>query len=308
MPAPFPIDPHLTAIAIAYKNSRMISDSVLPRVPVGKSEFKYQLYDLRDGFTVPDTKVGRKSEPNQVEFGSTQETDSTVDYGLDDFIPQSDLDNAAENQDPEGQATMSLTNLIELDREIRTADLVFDGANYGTANKQTLSGSSQWSDFSNSTPLADLMDALDSMIMRANIAVFGREVYTKLAQHPDIVKAFHGTSGDSGIVPPRFLADLLELDEVLVGQGRVNVSKPGQAASLNRVWGKHVSLIYRDELASADRGTTFGLTAQFGDRVSRRIIEEKKGLNGGQTIRVGESVKELITANDLGYFIQDAVA
>ncbi|HCF5482095.1 TPA: phage capsid protein, partial [Pseudomonas aeruginosa] len=30
--APFPIDPELTAIAIAYRNGRMISDEVLPRV------------------------------------------------------------------------------------------------------------------------------------------------------------------------------------------------------------------------------------------------------------------------------------
>ena len=34
--APFPIDPELTAIAIAYRNGRMIADEVLPRVPVGK--------------------------------------------------------------------------------------------------------------------------------------------------------------------------------------------------------------------------------------------------------------------------------
>jgi len=306
--APFPIDPHLTAISIAYRNKRMIADQVLPRVTVGKQAFKYQLYDLADGFTVPDTKIGRKSVANEVEYGSEEKTDSTVDYALDDFIPQADLDNAAENQDPEGQATMNLTNVIELGREVRAAGLVFNPASYGANNKQTLSGTSQWSDYANSTPLADLLDALDSMIMRANIAVFGRGVYTTLSQHPDIVKAYHGNSGDAGVVPRSFIATLLELDDVLIGESRVNIAKPGQAVSLNRVWGNHVSLIHRDQLADADRGTTFGLTAQFGERVSRRIIEEKRGLNGGQTIRVGESVKELVTANDLGYFIQDAIA
>ncbi|MFV9531212.1 hypothetical protein ACNUIM_32135 [Pseudomonas aeruginosa] len=66
--APFPIDPELTAIAIAYRNGRMIADEVLPRVPVGKQEFKYWKYDLAQGFTVPETLVGRKSKPNEVEF------------------------------------------------------------------------------------------------------------------------------------------------------------------------------------------------------------------------------------------------
>ncbi len=39
MPAPFPINPALMAIAIAYHNAQMIADEVLPRVPVGKQEF-----------------------------------------------------------------------------------------------------------------------------------------------------------------------------------------------------------------------------------------------------------------------------
>lgn len=70
--APFPIDAHLTAIAIAYRNSSMIADEVLPRVPVGKAEFKWWEYDLGQGFTVPNTNVGRTSQPNQVEFNAEE--------------------------------------------------------------------------------------------------------------------------------------------------------------------------------------------------------------------------------------------
>ncbi len=86
--APFPIDAELTAIAIAYRNGRMIADDVLPRVPVGKQEFKYWKYDLADGFTVPNTLVGRKSRPNEVEFDATDATDSTEDHGLDAPVPR----------------------------------------------------------------------------------------------------------------------------------------------------------------------------------------------------------------------------
>ena len=60
---PFPITPAMTAVAIAYRNPRLIADEVLPRVPVPLQEFKYLKYTLEDGFTIPDTKVGRKSAP-----------------------------------------------------------------------------------------------------------------------------------------------------------------------------------------------------------------------------------------------------
>ncbi|HEJ3333875.1 TPA: phage capsid protein, partial [Pseudomonas aeruginosa] len=96
-------------------------DEVLPRVPVGKQEFKYWKYDLAQGFTVPETLVGRKSKPNEVEFSATDETSSTEDHGLDAPVPQADIDNAPTNYNPLGHATEQTTNLILLDREARTS-------------------------------------------------------------------------------------------------------------------------------------------------------------------------------------------
>jgi hypothetical protein len=36
--------------------------------------------------------------------------------------------------------------------------------------------------------------------------------------------------------------------------------------------------------------------------------EPKLGLRGGVRVRVGESVKELVIAKDLGYFFENAIA
>lgn len=305
--APFPIQPALTAIAIAYRNTRLIADDVLPRVPVGAQEFKYLKHALAEGFTVPDTLVGRKSRPNQVEFSGTEETASTVDHGLDSPVPQADIDNAPTNYDPLGKATEFTTNLVMLDREVRTSNLVFANGTYPAANRTTLSGTSQWSDPA-SDPLAAITDALDSVVMRPNIGILGRRTSTLLRRHPKVVKAFHGNSGDEGMVPLQFLADLLELEAIFVGEARLNIARPGQAANLQRVWGPHAAFIYRDSLASAQSGTTFGMTGQWGSRIAGSQTDPNIGLRGGEMVRVGESVKELITAPDLGYFFENAVA
>lgn len=305
--APFPIDPALTAIAIAYRNTRMIADDVLPRVPVGVQAFKYLKHDLREGFTVPSTLVGRKSAPNQVEFSATEESSSTEDYGLDAPVPQSDIDNAPANYNPLGKAVEQTTNLILLDREARCSAAVFNNASYATGNKTTLSGTSQWS-HADSNPIPAITDALDSVVMRPNIGVLGRRTSTWLRRHPKVVKAYNGTLGDEGMVPMAFLADLLELEAIYVGEARLNIARPGQAANLVRAWGPHASFIYRDRLADSRSGTTFGFTAQWGDRISGSQRDGDIGLRGGQRVRVGESVKELITAPDLGYFFENAVA
>lgn len=305
--APFPIDPALTAIAIAYSNGRMIADDVLPRTPVGKQEFKYLEHSLGESFTVPDTKVGRKSAPNQVEFSATEKTASTEDFGLDAPVPQSDIDNAPANFDPRGHATEATTNLIVLDRELRTSALVFNEANYESSNVDTLVGEDQWSD-PDSDPLGAIIEALDGVVMRPNIGVLGRAVSTVLRRHPRIVKAYNGNSGDEGLVPLKFLADLFELDALYVGESRVNIARPGQSVNLQRVWGKHASFIYRDRMASTTSGATWGLTAQWGGRIAGSVVDRDIGLRGGERVRVGESVRELVIAKALGCFFKNAVA
>jgi len=309
--ASFPIQPALTAIALAYRNSRLIADNVLPRVPVASPDFKYLKHTMAEGFTLPDTKVGRRSAPNEVEFSATEVSASCIDFGLDAPVPNSDIEAAATmpgEYDPVMKAVESTTNLVTLSREVRAANLVFDAAQYATANKTTLSGTSQWSDFANSDPITAILVAMDSMVMRPNIAVFGQAVFTKLRTHPKVAKAVLGNAGDVTVATREAIASLLELEDIFVGEGFLNTAKKGQAATMARVWGKHCALIYRDSLADASNGTTFGFTAEFGSRIAGSEYDSSIGLRGGQRVRVGESVKELITANDLGYLFTNAVA
>lgn len=307
--APFPIDPRLSQIALAYRNQTLIADQVLPRVPVGKEEFKWLKHTKEEGFTVPDTTTGRKGRVNEVSFTASEETSSTRDYGLEDAIPQSDITNAAgiPGYDPLSKSTEMLSNLIALDREVRVAATVFAAATYPIGNKATLSGTSQWSHV-DSDPVKAILTALDSMLIRPNIATFGQAVWTQLRQHPKVVKATNRNSGDSGVAARQAVAELLELEEILVGQGFVNTAKPGQTASMSRVWGKHASFIYRNQMAAPMNDITFGMTAEFGTRIAGSWEDRNIGLRGGTRVRAGESVREIITASDVGYFFENAVA
>jgi hypothetical protein len=314
---PFPVNPELTGIAIGYKNPdvALIADQVMPRTPaLGTKKFKYLVYDVAQGFTVPDTKVGRKSEPNIMEFGGTEVTAETQDYGLDDIIPNDDINADNQGVDPRGLSVQSLTGLVNLDREVRVAGTVFALGTYPAANKVTLAGASQWSDFVNSDPVAAISAALDGLLIRPNIGVFGRATFSKLAQHPKIVQAIFKTNQGAGIVTRAQLADLFELQEILVGEAWVNTAKKGQAAAMSRAWGKHAAFLFRNREAiqsktpNNENGVTFGFTAQFGSKVAGSIAEPKIGLRGSERVRVGESVKEVVSAPDVGYFFQNAVA
>lgn len=311
--APFPLNPDLTAIALSYRNTALIADMVLPRVQVAVDSFKYFKMNKDETFTVPDTKIGRKSEANVVEFGGTEVTDSTVDYGLKDIVPLQDIRNAEGTPfDPMGRAALNTSRLIQLDREIRAAGVVFNAANFATANKATLSGTTQWSDYANSNPLSAMLVAFDSMIMRPNKLVLGQAVWTVLRQHPRIVEAVKGTGAGlnaQGVVTRQQVADLLELQEILVGEAWVNSAKKGATVAYGRGWGKFACAVYTEPVTSTESATTFGFTAESGGGLRvRDWFDEKIGTDGAQVVQVVDTVKEVLPANDLGFLWSAAVA
>jgi hypothetical protein len=305
----FPINPQRLGLVIAYKNPQAVADDALFRVPVTEEKFNWLKYDLADGLTIPDTKVGRKSEPNQVEYGATVETDSVEDYGLDEVVPLKDINAAQGKFDPLARASERVMKLVTLDREVRVANLMFSLGTYSSSLRTTLSGTTQFSHPS-CDPLSLILAAGDLMPMRFNKIVIGRAAYTALRTNPNIVKAYNRNSGDKGVVPKNFIEDLFEIPagNLVVGESFMNSAKPGQAVTRVRVWGPHCALIYEDKTADNSGGVTFGFTAEYGDRVQQEFPEAKKGLRGSVRVRAGESVKEVICANELGYFFQNAAA
>lgn len=318
--APFVVQPRLTAISLAYRNARFIADAVLPRIIVASQQFKWSKYTLADGFTIPDTRVGRKSKPNEIDWTATEQNDATSDYALDDTIPYADVESAKAAQaaqgvmpiDPEARSTTLLSDLVGLDRESRVATQVFTLANYPVANRTTLVGAAQWSDIT-SDPLRAIALALDIPVIRPNRAVFGQATWTQLRIHPKITAAVYpgggNATGGSTAVSRQALADLLELDEIEVGPAWANSAKPGQTPTLARLWGKHALFYYQAPNVQTTDDVTFGYTAQWGSRISGTVQNDPNiGMRGGTRVRVGESVKEVIAANDAAYFFQNAVA
>lgn len=310
MPTPFPVDPELTAVVVAYENAELIADRVLPRVQptLTKQTFTYRKYDFSELVTVPDTKVGRKGQPGEVEFTGTDVPAATTDYGLDDVVPADDVTQAPSGYNPLAFAAQGVMDLVLLDRELRVSSRVFNAANYAAANKVTLSGTSQWSD-SSSDPTAAVLDAKDGLLMAPNKMVLGRAVWSKVRRHPKILQAISISGTDKGVATLQAVADLWELDEIIVGSAWFNTARKGQAPAVSRAWGKHALLFRQDGLATSLNGRpTFGATFQYGSRVAGQIPEPKVGLRGATRVRAGESLAEVIMAPDLGYLFQSAVS
>lgn len=305
----FPRDRQLTTIAIAYKNPdvALVADAVFPRKPVNLKNFDYVTYPDGQMYTVPDTRVGERSKMSSSELTGTKVPAYTEDNGHSTTLTADDVSQAPPGFDPRTSATEYCTNIVLLAREVRAAALAFDATKYGADFKQDVSATHLWSDYTDGDPLSDIIAGLDAALMRPNVLLFGQAVWSKLRSHPKIVQAVKGTAATAGLVTRQEVADLFEVQEVLVGSSFVNTKKAGQQPVLARVWGKHALAFYRDSSVTTAGGITFGITAQLGTRIAGSKPVDV-GLNGGIEVRAGESVKELIVAPSAAFFFENAVA
>ncbi len=108
------------------------------------------------------------------------------DHALKQFVSDEDVANAITPTSPVVDATENVTEKHLISREIEIAASLTSTA--VMTQNTTLSGVSQWSDYTNSDPIGNVrtgMQTVHSAIhLNPNTLLLGKQVYDKLIDHP----------------------------------------------------------------------------------------------------------------------------
>lgn len=308
------IDRALTNVAVQYQNNEYIADSVFPVVRVGKKSDKYFKFKPETMFNIAAVDVvGAESMPGRPAAGlDTPGTFSCTDRALMDFISIDEELNADAPLQPRIDVTEILTNYLMLAREKRIADIVFGSGNYGS-NTSALSGSDQWSSAS-SDPVANILSALRTPLVRPNTMVIGVEAWDGLRTNPKILQYVLSRSS-TGMGPTPLMVDeatiaaAFRLNRVIVGEAKYNTAAEGATASMSYLWGKFCALIRVEPSPSPRRTQTFGYTMRFGAMETSTFYEGKPGRAGGTYVKVAHSdADEIVGGEYTGYLYRTVVA
>ena len=242
------VDQLLTNVSIGYSNAGYIADQIFPVVPVDKQSDKYLTYDKSHWFR-NEAKIratGTKSERGGWNYSSDTYFCDRFSYGHE--ICDEERDNADNAFQLDSDAAEFATDKILMQREVAFAGDFFKTSVWGT-DKTGGTDFTRWSDYAGSAPLVDVsdwMDTIEASIGReANRLVMGKQVWTKLKWHPDLIDTIKYTQrAQMGL---DLAATLLEVDRILVGRAIYTTSPEGTAeasVSYSRIWGKHALLIY----------------------------------------------------------------
>ena len=302
------VDPMLTNVAIAYENDAYIADQIFPMFKVAKQSGKHFVYN-QARFRVNDSLRGTGSPSNEVTLSLTVGSAYFADdHALSMSVADEDVDNAITPTDPFVDATEFLMDQHMVSREVELAAMLADTA--VLTQNTTLSGTSQWSDSTNSDPIANIETAKQTIHAAIhkmpNTLILGKQVYDKLKHHPAVLERIKYSQ--KGIITPDLLASLFEVERVLIGGAGKTTSAEGQTETTGYIWGKHAILAYIAPSVKP-KMLTLGMTYTWKvlktERLRSSVEEDKKVTK----VRVGDWYydQKLVSAS-AGYLIKNAVA
>lgn len=323
---PTPRDVHVDAVlsnlsvAFMQNQAHFVADQVFPIVEVSKQSDRYYVYDR--GYFNRDTMEERA--PGTESAGTVYSLDNTPTYycrewAIHQDVPDQVVANADSVVQPLQDATQVVTMKALIRREKAWMDAYFKTGVWttdltGVASGPTSGEFLQWNDAS-SDPIVTIRGAATGVLeltgFKPNTLVLGKRTYDALLDNDAIIDRikYGQTAGAAAAVNLNLLAQLFEVDRVLVGQGIVNTAKEGSANSHSFIAGKGALLTYvppRASLMTPSAGYTFAWTGMGGmyQQVRRFRMDHLKV----ERIELETAFDQHQVAADLGVYFATAVA
>jgi len=240
------IDQILTNISVGFPNTGLVGNVLFPGVTVRKQTDKYYIFGRETWLPEDDTRAPG-TEANEIP-GLTLSTDTyyASEHALQIAITDEERENADAPLSPDRDGTELVTAKIMIGRELVQKNMAQTAANYASGMSVTLSGTSQWNDYVNSTPISDVKTgrrAINAQIfMDPTVGVFPYQVMSTLEDHPDFIERIKYS--ERGVITAEIIAALFGINQIVVPGAGINTANPGQAPALGYVWGKNVVLAY----------------------------------------------------------------
>lgn len=321
-PSQVHLDAPLTNLTLAYlqDESNFIADKVFPVVDVSKQSDKYYTYD-RENFNRSGERkpLAPRTRPERVGMSISNDTYTCDVYGLATDFDQQTLANEDAALDIRSAGAKMLAHNMLIDREKDFVTNFFTTGVWGTDD----TSSTDWSDYTNSTPIEDVVDAartvqLASGGFKPNTMVVGKEVRDKLINNPKILSRLNGgaTVTNTALVTDAKLAEIFNVERFFVMEAVENTAAEGATESNAFIGGKNALLCYTPSsagLMTPAAGLTFAWNSLPGSSFSGLTVESftddalrREGI--AEEIQVKMAYDMKVVGSELGYFFSGIVA
>jgi hypothetical protein len=304
------VDKLLTNVSNAYVPEGYISEAILPVLNVVQSSGKIGKYGS-DHLRIVPTIMGGRAGAKRLDVTARSSTLYLIEsHGLSDLVTKEDYRNVEQPFDAEKDSVMTLTNVLWLGKEKALADSL-RSTSIITQNV-TLSGTSQFNDYTNSDPIAVSVTAKNTIRAACGKApdtiIMDWQLAETLRYHPKIVRNLGYADNRAGSLTNDELAKALGVRRLLVADVVYNSAKEGQSDSLSPLWGKDMIFCVAPDSPSKMQ-KSLGYRLQIAGEGARKVFKQPVFNPPDATeILVQDEYDMLLVETACAYLVKNAMA
>lgn len=304
------IDPLLTDASSAYIPEEAIADKLLPGLKFSQYTGKLAGYG-KSHLRIESTVIGGKGKYRMVESIARTTSGFEIEgHGLSGMVTKQDYKNVIDPFDAEKDETMGISTILLLEKEKGLADQL--GNTAVLTQNTTLSGTSQFNDYTNSDPISKIVAAKAAIRNGcgavANTVILEYNVAEVLRYHPQLLDLLGFKFARPGGLTDQELAKALGVQKVFIPNAMYNSAKEGQTDVLAPVWGKNVVFAVVPDIAQKYQ-ISLGYNIRLDGSAPRKVYKQPLFNPPGATEILVEDEYDMVLSDvTAAYLIKDAIA
>lgn len=292
-----------------------VGTRVLPVVEVGLQADNPGKVPLEQLLQENSTARASGANYNRGSFKFETFSYATEENGFEEPIDARDEKRYMHIIDAERVASARALAQVMRGHEKRVADAVFNTSTW-TGASLTTAIVNEWDDATNAVPVTDVEAAVrkiyDGSGLWANALVINRKVFRNLRNCDQITDRIASSGAGSAIkasdITAEMLAQVFDLDFVIVAGSSKNTAKEGQAASVSQIWSDEYAMVCRVATTNDIREACIGRTfhwSEDGSVIGGAIEEYYEEQTRSRIIRVRHDTDEVIMYPQAGHLLSN---
>jgi len=294
-----------------------IASQVLPVVDVASQAGNFGKIPLEQLLQQRDTLRAPGSGYSRGKFTFLPATYVALENGTEEVVDDREAKMYAEYFDAEQVSTMRAFSFVLRNAEQRVADLLFNATTWAGAALTTAVGN-EWdkNHVGDATPIADVEAAVqkvyDGSGLWPNALIINRKVFRALRNIDEIVERINsegaGNASKPSDITAAMLAQVFDLDFVIVAGSSKNTANEGQAATPGQIWSDEYAMVAKIATSNDMREPCLGRTfhwAEDGSSIGGTVESYREEAVRGEVIRVRHDTAELVLYKEAAHLLSN---
>jgi hypothetical protein len=294
-----------------------IATQVLPVMSVASQAGNFGKIKLAELLQQRQTKRAPGSGYARGSWTFDKATYATEEHGAEEPVDDREAKMYAEYFDAEQVSTMRAFSSVLRNAEERVANAVFNATTW-SGGALTTAITNEWDSNhkTNAIPIDDVEGAVnkvyDASGLWPNALIINRRVFRNLRNLDQIIERINsegaGNASKPSDITTAMLAQVFDLDYVIVAGTSKNGAKEGQTASPTQIWSSEYAMVCRIATGNDMREPCIGRTFHWsndGSSIGGTVESYRDEAIRGNVIRVRHDVDEVILYPEAGHLLSN---